>query len=382
MGARSAVFVLFVGCLAALVVGGCGEKIAIPQAKGDFSITAYQEGEVYNMPGVLQLTVSQGRLYVLTGDSLQRRDIEFEERTGIGGLAGAGAFCVDSPGDLIFVWEQDVQRVQWFRADSLFAVGSTDLPEVQSCVGMAENDIGIEQVPGAITYLYLSDPAAGVIHRYAFDTFNGLIPHGILARSGGQAARFVQEPAGLATDSGDFLLVCDADTSRNWVIHFSGFPDTTDVGLGNDPDPLRGKVALFDLPSCPEPPAADYVLGNAAGCDDPDWVGGPGGELGEFHRPLDVAIDGSGRIFVADAENNRIQVFSARGEYQLQFGSAELSPRPVSLGIHNTLSTGGADLPNYGAYVFVALPELGTVRRFISNEQYQEDTGKPPPPVN
>ncbi len=102
-------------------------------------------------------------------------------------------------------------------------------------------------------------------------------------------------------------------------------------------------------------------------------------ELGEF-AAVAVAVGKDGRIFVADEENDRIQVFSAQGEYLLQFGGLTLSPAPISLDLYEPPSTGGQDLPNYAGYVFVAVPDLGVVRRFESNEQYKEDTGKPPPP--
>jgi DNA-binding beta-propeller fold protein YncE len=41
--------------------------------------------------------------------------------------------------------------------------------------------------------------------------------------------------------------------------------------------------------------------------------GTPGGKLGQFRLPHDIAIDGSGRLYVADRENHRIQVFDRDG---------------------------------------------------------------------
>ncbi|MCE2475430.1 MAG: hypothetical protein J4F47_07660 [Alphaproteobacteria bacterium] len=43
--------------------------------------------------------------------------------------------------------------------------------------------------------------------------------------------------------------------------------------------------------------------------------GGPGGAPGEFNLPHGIAVDRSGRVFVADRENSRIQIFSPTGEY-------------------------------------------------------------------
>ena len=43
--------------------------------------------------------------------------------------------------------------------------------------------------------------------------------------------------------------------------------------------------------------------------------GGPGSAIGEFNLPHAIAVDRSGRVFVADRENSRIQIFSADGEF-------------------------------------------------------------------
>jgi DNA-binding beta-propeller fold protein YncE len=44
--------------------------------------------------------------------------------------------------------------------------------------------------------------------------------------------------------------------------------------------------------------------------------GGPGKTApGEFHVPHGVWVHTDGRVFVADRENNRIQLFDAEGEY-------------------------------------------------------------------
>jgi len=42
--------------------------------------------------------------------------------------------------------------------------------------------------------------------------------------------------------------------------------------------------------------------------------GTPGGRPGQFRLPHDIAIDDSGRLYVADRENHRIQVLSSDGE--------------------------------------------------------------------
>jgi hypothetical protein len=44
--------------------------------------------------------------------------------------------------------------------------------------------------------------------------------------------------------------------------------------------------------------------------------GEPGSGPGQFNLPHSIAVDRSGRVYVADRENNRIQIFSSDGEFQ------------------------------------------------------------------
>ena len=50
-------------------------------------------------------------------------------------------------------------------------------------------------------------------------------------------------------------------------------------------------------------------------------VGFPGEGGGQFDAPTGIAVDESGRVWVADTGNHRVQVFNATGEYLAQFGT-------------------------------------------------------------
>ena len=49
--------------------------------------------------------------------------------------------------------------------------------------------------------------------------------------------------------------------------------------------------------------------------------GGSGAGPGQFSGPDDLAVDWAGNIYVADGSNNRVQVFTADGQFVRQFGT-------------------------------------------------------------
>lgn len=358
-----------------LLLSACGEKIVIPQPEGLFSVSQYIDYGAWSDNDPRQLVTTQGSLFVISADGLTKRNLEFSPLGQVGGLADPRAICASGNDTWVFVWEQGAGQVSWFRRDDLTQGGATPLDGPLGVTAMVTSPAGIEEVPGALTFLYLSDPAAGVIWRYAFDEFNGLTAYGLLARADGDAARFVHIPAGLARDWDNRLLACDPDTLRNWVIRFDATPDET------DPD-LRGLAATFlDFPVCsPEPAADEYVLGNAAGCGQTDWAGGTSSQLGYFNAPQAAATDGLGRIFVADTGNDRVQIFDRHGVYSFSFGTSERTPRPVSIDLVDVRIGGGANDYSYGAWLFLVTADTGEVRRYISNGYYTELNRKPPPP--
>ena len=358
-----------------LLLSACGEKITIPRPEGLFSVSQYIDYGAWADNDPRQLVASQGSLFVISADGLSKRNLEYGLLGQVGDLADPQAICASGNDSWIFVWEQGAGRVSWFRREDLTPGGSTLLVDPVAVTALVTSPAGIEEVPGALTFLYLSDPAAGVVWRYAFDEFNGLTPYGLLARSDGDAARFVHVPSGLARDWDDHVLACDPDTLRNWVIRFDATPDET------DPE-LRGLAATFlPLPVCsPEPAADEYVLGNAAACGQTDWTGGTSSQLGEFNAPRDAAVDGLGRIFVADTGNDRVQIFDRQGVFSFGFGTSERTPRPVSIDVVDVRIGGGATDYSYGAWLFLVTPDTGEVRRYISNGYYTELNRKPPPP--
>lgn len=60
--------------------------------------------------------------------------------------------------------------------------------------------------------------------------------------------------------------------------------------------------------------------------------GKPGTGPGEFNTPHGIAVDRSGHVYVADRENDRVQVFDAKGRFLEQWKSASIG-RPYSLAL-------------------------------------------------
>lgn len=368
--------------LAALpFAGGCGDKIAIPEAVGLFSVNAYYHHEALPGAGARQLCIANSLLFVIADDgSLTKRFQNFEETARVDGLADPTAVARDEEHDVIFVWEAGAGRLSAWAAADLAPLGATELPELGTVTHLGAAAAGVDEfAPGAVTFVYLADADSLVVHRYAWSPGAGATPRGILCNDEGVSARAVKLPAGMTADLEGRLLVCDADTSRNWVNRFDPTPTPADTVPGPAPDPLRGTAVIFAPDGCPEPATAAYTLGDAPECGEDGWSGGPSAAAGEFHSPVGVAVDGSGRIFVADRDNARFQVFDAAGAYDLEYNTDSFTAAPAAIAVVD--KTVSESRVHYGAYVFVVAGESGALHSFISSEEFSRiNTGQPPPP--
>ena len=352
---------------------GCGDKIAIPQAEGLFAVNAYYHFESAPGAGARQLCVANGKVFVTADDgSLTRRFQDFGEDGRVDGLADPTALTRSEDGAVIFVWEAGAGRLSAWAASDLSPLGAAELPEVGSVTHLGAATAGLTGTVDTLTYVYLADADSVVVHRYAWTAAGEALPAGLLCTDAGGSARAVKSPAGMAVDLEGRLLICDADTARNWVTRFDPTP-AADEPLG------LGTVVVFAEDGCFPPATAAYTLGDAPQCGETDWTGGPSDAQGEFHAPRAVAVDGSGRAFVADTGNARFQVFHAAGDYDLEYATDAFTAAPVSIAVVDKFVN--ESKINFGAYVFVAAGDGGGLHSFISSEEYARiNTGQPPPP--
>jgi DNA-binding beta-propeller fold protein YncE len=182
--------------------------------------------------------------------------------------------------------------------------------------------------------LFVADEKVGAIFVFNTETKDvEMIKHGVSANFG----RII----GLAIDDGDRIFVSDNKLHRVVVFNpkyevigqiNSGLGSPAGLAIDNDNRILY--VSDIEL---------DQVLVYDADTLNPIRKIGTTGhnhELttpGDFAKPLGVAVDSDGNLYVADTMNNRIEVFDADGQFIKAFGKAGDGPgyfaRPKGIAI-------------------------------------------------
>ncbi len=86
-------------------------------------------------------------------------------------------------------------------------------------------------------------------------------------------------------------------------------------------------------------------------------IGASGGD-GALTKPVGVAIDGNGRIYVADVTAREVKVYGMNGHYLMTLGSPELLVRPTDVAVNDegtriyVVDTGGIESRNHQVQVF------------------------------
>ena len=160
-------------------------------------------------------------------------------------------------------------------------------------------------------------------------------------KSFGTGAGHFSSPRGVAIDSGGNILV--ADFSNNHIQQFSSTSKHLRIvgTVGSGPlqfwnpvgitvHPHTGKVYIVEWSNHRiQVLNSDLTYSSS--------FGRKGSNNGEFNKPYDISTDREGNVYVADRNNHRIQVFTVDGVYLRQFwkkgeGEGELK-KPVSIAI-------------------------------------------------
>lgn len=309
-----------VGTVLLLAVGGCGEKIAVPVAEGIPTSTTYIEAQPWQLTDPTDIAEWVGKLFVLEGTpgTLTKYNTQRVVDAAATGLRMPVALAKEQTGDWLAVAEAGVAgvggpRVSWFERGALGPQGEADLTgRVLSIGGIAVAD----------SFVFVSDPDSGVVHRFKRGEDRiSLTPQGLVADNHGStdSPNYVFAPRGLQLDTQGMLLICDADTTRNWVVRFDPTPPA------NNPSG-RGTSVGFrpPTPGCVQDLKA-LVLGRAPECGQSGFELGPSSELGEFHTPVRVTMDAGDsqdlfRLYVVDQLNGRVQRFDSAGTFELVIG--------------------------------------------------------------
>jgi len=358
---------LTTGLLAScLLFSSCGEKIAIPEAVGLPSSSDFNEVDQWDLTDPTAAVEAAGTLFVTEGTpgtltKYNGRGILLQGP--VTDLVAPSAICIDPEAGTqrnIIVAENGAPgsgpRLSFYSQVDLTPAGSFDLS------GMVKS---IADLVTRGDSLYIADPDSGAVLRFVWiDRDLGLLePRGEVCNSRGsdESPQFVQRPAGLALDPDGYLLIADADTTRNWIIRF-------------DPAPIRadgtGVFVPFQPNDCSSLNLSASVIGKAPGCDEPFDDRSPGSGIGEFHAPFGVGVDADGRIYVADALNARGQRFDGDGIFSLYFGdgaggSASLV-QPIKLAVVDWSGPCGAGITQSfpGGILFVVDAGTGQIRVF------------------
>ena len=369
----------------ALSLSGCGEKIVVPEAEGIRTSSDYVEitpaSLADELEGVSDVMNALDELFICERDRGRVVRITSDGRvnTFFGppaeGLLEPVALAAAEEQRLIFVGEQNAGvpsiAILSFLDLSLELRVDVSVDGVQSISGLA--------VVGQ--HLLVSDPVGQRIHRYeiAGGQSLGITPMGEVATgdSGNkESPQSVFEPTGLAVDLDGRMLVCDADTTRNWVLRFDVAPP--------DGDPEGpGRAVPFDQNVCADgnPSLDSFTLGIAPACGEQFFVGGPSTEAGGFHAPSGAAVDAEGRIYVADRMNGRVQRFSSDGVYEFLFGELPGTDRGLQEPTRVATWLGervvsGTRISIAGARIFVVDAGTGSLRVFEDLRWTQaNDTG-------
>ena len=192
----------------------------------------------------------------------------------------------------------------------------------------------------------------------------------------GNGPRQFDMPCGVAlTPSGD-LLVCDSNNHRIVLLSPDGDPLKSVGSKGkralqfNEPvgigvHPKSGKIYVTEFRN-------NRVQILNSDLTYSGRFGRSGGEPGELSRPYGVAFDAEGRVYVTERENSRIQIFTETGSHLRMFDIGGSGGADLEEGMGEPV---GVALDTCG-HVFVSAVGRDVVQEFSSEGRLVRPVGK------
>jgi DNA-binding beta-propeller fold protein YncE len=175
------------------------------------------------------------------------------------------------------------------------------------------------------------DPNTGEYIR-SYGSFSGRVPD-----------RFFFGPGGMDFDSEGNLYI--TDFSGDIIKKYDGTTGEeirTFGGPGTEPGQFSGPAGLTVSPNTGRIYITDQYNGRIQVLDSNEnflfAFGTPGSEPGQLREAIGIAVDEQENIYVADSQNSRVQVFDSEGNFLSQFGepavneAGEVVPPPAFTG--------------------------------------------------
>lgn len=275
-----------------LLLPGAGQSASRVLGQNDFSMAARNliEGRELNLAGNVAITSSRSLL-----------------------VAGTSAIDANSDPPHLYIADTLNHRILGFndyrkmtvgaRAD--IVIGQADFNH--ALVNYESQDAGVPSASGLAFPTGLTVDANGDL--WVADTFNGRVLRfpKPFAQTGKRQANLVLGKSAFTVRPGD-----QADTTQSTMSYPYGLAATPSGNIAVS-DLAFNRVLIFRKPQ-----GGDFTNGQPANVviGQPDFISFAGGnQTNRFNGPRGIAFDFAERLYVADAGNNRVAVFSRTGGF-------------------------------------------------------------------